>query len=253
MDVSFLKISTWACSLAALVFLTACQVEVYGGLNETEANLMLATLLERGVGTEKKSMGKNGFTVLVDEKDLVRSLEILRTNGLPQERYKTLGDVFSGQGMISSPVEEQARLSFAISQELADTFSKIDGVITARVHVVLGQHDQVSGQTNKPSAAIFLRHNQDSQVENMVAKIKEICATAVPGLEYEKVSVMLVPVRDDVLIPPPSAQAGLGERYSHIWTVAGLVILIAIASGLVLRKRGWLAFSPRRSDHKGHD
>ncbi|MDR1309673.1 MAG: EscJ/YscJ/HrcJ family type III secretion inner membrane ring protein, partial [Deltaproteobacteria bacterium] len=75
---------------------------------------MLSALLERGIDTEKISRGKNGFTIAVDKKDLIRSLEILRTNGLPQDRYKTLGEVFSGQGMISSMVEEQARLSFAI-------------------------------------------------------------------------------------------------------------------------------------------
>jgi type III secretion protein J len=112
-------------------------------------------------------------------------------------------------------------------------------VITARVHVVLGRNDQASGQTVKPSAAIFLRHNQDSQVENMVAKIKEISATAVPGLDYEKVSVMLVPVRDEVLIPPPSGQAGFWERYGLFLAATGLAVLAAALIGLILRKRGW--------------
>jgi type III secretion protein J len=243
--VSFRKFIARIWLALALLFLAACQVEVYSGLSETEANRMLATLLERGVETEKQSKGKNGFTILVDEKDLVRSLDILRANGLPREAFKTLGEVFSGQGMISSPVEEQARLSFALSQELAETFSKIDGVITARVHVVLGQNDQTSGRITKPSAAIFLRHNQDSRVENMVAKIKEIAATSVPGLEYDKVSVMLAPARDEVLIPPTVARAGFWGTYSLIAAVAGVVSLIFIAAGLILYRKGWRINSDR--------
>jgi type III secretion protein J len=227
---------------AALIFLAACQTEVYSGLTETEANLVLSALLERGVETEKVSAGKNGFSVLVSREDLVRSLEILRSSGLPPERYKTMGDVFSGQGMIASPVEEQARLAFAISQELADTLSKVDGVITARVHVVLGQNDQVSGRTTKPSAAIFLRHNQDSPAENLVARIKELSAAAVPDLEYEKVSVMLVPARAEVLIPRPPPRNGFLADYGLFAGGAGL---LALGAGVFfLRKRGWRLVRP---------
>lgn len=236
---SLRNIAAWACLALGTLALTACQTEVYSGLQETEANLMLSTLLERGIETEKLSQGKNGFTITVDKKDLVRSLEILRANGLPRETHQTLGQVFSGQGMISSPVEEQARLAFAISQELANTFSKIDGVITARVHVVLGQHDQASGLTTRPSAAVFLRHNQDSPVENMVAKIKEMSATAVPDLEYEKVSVMLVPVRNEVLLPGPPAQEGGGRKYLPVLAAGAVLAALAAGAALVLYKKGW--------------
>lgn len=49
-------------------------------------------------------------------------------------------------------------MAYAISQELSDTFSRIDGVLTARVHVVLGGTDQATDTRTLPSAAVFLRH-----------------------------------------------------------------------------------------------
>ena len=70
--------------------------------------------------------------------------------------------------MISSASEEQARMAYAISQELSDTFSRIDGVLTSRVHVVLGGTDQATDARILPSAAVFLRHTPDSPVVNLV-------------------------------------------------------------------------------------
>lgn len=117
----------------------------------------------------------------MDEDQLVQSLEILKENNLPRADYENLGKVFSGQGMISSASEEQARMAYAISQELSDTFSRIDGVLTARVHVVLGGTDQATDTRTLPSAAVFLRHTPDSPVVNLVAKIRELTSKGRAG------------------------------------------------------------------------
>ena len=135
-----------------------------------------------------------------------------------------MGEVFSGQGMISTPVEEQARLAYALSQELAETFSRIDGVLTARVHVVLAARDQTGAISTSPSAAVFLRHLPDSPAVNLPPKIKELSSKSVPGLSEEAVSVMLVPVRIDVVLPTNPDAGGFGGKTSLI--VGGLVILV---------------------------
>ena len=90
--------------------------------------------------------------------------------------------MFAGDGMISSTSEVQARMSYALSQELADTLSRIDGVLTARVHVVLGVNDKVNNITIAPSAAVFLRHTLDSPVVNLVPEIRELVAGARPAV-----------------------------------------------------------------------
>lgn len=216
-------------ALAALFFLVAgCQQALYSGLREEEANLMLATLLENGIAAEKISLGKNGYALSAPKEEVVRSLQILKSKGFPRESFRNKGDVFSGQGMISSPTEEQARLAFAISQELAETFSKIDGVLTARAHVVLGHHDATSGTTTPASAAVFLRHDPDSPAVDLQGKIKETCVQSVPGLSYEKVSVMLLPVREEVVLPTAPADETKKIGLYGLLGAAGLLVVLGV-------------------------
>lgn len=78
--------------------LLGCQVEVYRGLTEAQVNTMLSTLLKRGIRAEKTAAGKAGFTLSVDEDQLVQSLEILKENNLPRADYENLGKVFFRAG-----------------------------------------------------------------------------------------------------------------------------------------------------------
>lgn len=219
--------------------LIGCKVDVYQGLSESQANIMLATLLKHGIQAEKKAAGKNGFSLIVDDSVLIQSLEILRENNLPREDFENLGKVFSGQSMIASSSEEQARLSYALAQELSDTFSRIDGVLTSRVHVVLASTDQTTGARTPPSAAVFLRHTPESQVVNLVPKIREVTAKAVPGLHYDAVSVMLVPVRETVGVPM-QPQSGFLDFLSaeggppYLLIGASVLLLLAFAGLLAL-------------------
>ena len=211
------------------LFLSACKAEVYGGLNEEQANLMLSALLKRGVTVSKENKGKNGFTIAVEQAQLVQALEILRENGLPHDKFQSLGDVFKGQGMISSPLEGEARLAFALSQELSNTFARIDGVLSARVHVVLGKVDEAVNLRVNPSVSVFIRYNSDSSVVTMVAKIRELSANAVPGLTADKVSVMLVPVRETVTVPPVAAVA-----WYEGYVLPGLLAAALMGAGVAL-------------------
>jgi type III secretion protein J len=240
-----IRFSRWKTLLVSSLFLfllAACQQELHGGLPEDEANRILATLLENGIDAKKASKGKNGFSISVDESELARALRILERHSLPRENFKNLGEVFSGQGMIASPTEEQARLAFAIEQELAGTFSRIDGVLTARAHVALERHDAATGTRTPSSAAVFLRHVPDSPVVDLQGKIKELCVQAVPGLVYEKVSVMLVPVRAEVLLPDArplsnASAAGTGSSWG-LWGAAGATLFVFLAAGGLWCARG---------------
>ena len=84
--------------LSLLLLLSGCKVEMYSGLSEDQANQMLSTLLRRGIEAEKQAAGKNGYTLLVDDDQLVRALQVLKENSLPREAFKNLGEVFAGDG-----------------------------------------------------------------------------------------------------------------------------------------------------------
>lgn len=220
---------------ALLLTLAGCKVEMYTGLGEEEANLMLSTLLRRGISAEKAAAGKEGYSLSVESDEMVQALQILRENSLPRETFQSLGDVFSGQSMISSASEEQARMAYALSQELADTFSRIDGVLTARVHVVMGVNDPVNGINIEPSAAVFLRHTPESPVVNLVPDIRRVTSRAVAGLRYDNVAVMLVPVRESVTVPQVRAVTGIAlftpDGFNFLLLVQ-IVLVSAILTGL---------------------
>ena len=221
--------------LPALFMLLACQTQIYTGLDEEQANAMLSVLLKRGIQAEKNAQGKNGYAISVEESQVVRALQLLKDNSLPRDTFATLGSIFGGGGMISSASEEQAKMTWALSQELSNTFSRIDGVLTARVHVVLGVNDPLNNVKIPPSATVFLRHTPDSLVTTLVSDIRKATAGAVAGLTYDNVTVMLVPVRESVTVPnlappPPSL---FGETFSLpllLQTVA--LALIFAAAGI---------------------
>ena len=187
--------------LSLCAALLGCQVEVYRGLTEAQVNTMLSTLLKRGIRAEKTAAGKAGFTLSVDEDQLVQSLEILKENNLPRADYENLGKVFSGQGMISSASEEQARMAYAISQELSDTFSRIDGVLTARVHVVLGGTDQATDTCLPPPFS------------SAIPRIR-LSSTWSP----KSVSLRPRPCRISTMNVFPSCSFRFGNRFPYPWS-----------------------------------
>ncbi|MCR4666688.1 MAG: type III secretion inner membrane ring lipoprotein SctJ [Desulfovibrio sp.] len=226
----------FALILPLLFLLSACQTQIYTGLDEEQANAMLSVLLKRGIKVEKISQGKTGYAISVEDEQVVRALQLLRDNSLPRDTFASLGTVFAGGGMISSASEEQARMTWALSQELSNTFSRIDGVLTARVHVVLGVNDPLNNVNIPPSATVFLRHTPESIVTALISDIRKATAGAVAGLSYDKVTVMLVPVREAVTVPqaPPPPPTLFGERFSLpllLQTLAMSLIIASIALG----------------------
>lgn len=243
--------------LIVLVALTGCKEQLYSQMDEAEANEMLVTLLKRGVEAQKVAAGKTGFNIMVEKEDLIRALEIIKEHSLPREQFQSLGTVFSGQGMIASQTEEQARLGFAISEELANTFSKIDGVLNARVHIVLVHHDQASGLTTPPSAAVFIRHTKDSPVSGMIAGIKDTAAKAVPGLNIDNVSVMTELFQESILAPRLKVPKWYEDPLNAAGAVVAVMVLfIALVLGVMQlcgRTLGWRKVSKADSDEATPD
>ena len=186
-----------------LFLLAGCQQELFMDLSEKDANAMMSALLKRGVYAVKTDQGKGMFTVSVDESQVVSSLEILRRQSLPPTLYASLGSTFPKEGMMSSPVEEEARLGYAIAQELAGTCAELDGVLNTRAHVVLQKQDPVTEALTPATASLFIRYLPGSAVEQYVPHIRNLAAKAVPNLKYDNTYVFLFPASDTIIMPPP--------------------------------------------------
>jgi type III secretion protein J len=187
--------------LSLFCLLGGCKTTVYSNLSELEANEILVALANGGIHSYKTALDKGVFEIRVEESLLPRSVEILIAAGLPRSKFQTMGDIFKKESMVSTPLEEKARLIFALSQELASTIAVIDGVLDARVHLVLPETDNFGKQVSPSTASIFIKHRADIELSSQVAQIKYLAAGSIRDLKYEAISVYLFPAASSPLMP----------------------------------------------------
>lgn len=222
----------WLAALALLAALGGCKVGLYSGLNEQEANEMVAALTGDGIDADKERLENNQWQVLVDKGDLPASLDLLRAQGLPNDRYASMGDVFQKQGLVSTPSEERMRYIYAMSQELSQTLRKVDGVVSARVHVVIPANDPLSDKIRPSSAAVFIKHRSDVDLRLLAPAVKELVAHSIEGLSHEQVSLSLFEARR-----APPGKAAVAARDGMVLGVVpaqtALVLLVLLLASAV--------------------
>ncbi|GAB1387137.1 hypothetical protein MASR1M59_22850 [Melaminivora sp.] len=211
-------LQTWGRVLLLMLcalLLSACgaRVDLLGAVPEDEANEVLAALLRADIPAGKTA-GKEGMVSVQVQSDQVgRALQVLRDNGLPRERFAGMGQVFKKEGLISSPLEERARYIYALSQELSGTLSRIDGVLAARVHVVLPERG-AAGEPGVPStAAVFIKHQDGYNLDLIQPQIRRLVTNSIPGLAADRVSVIFVAAQARAGAAAPEA----GPPLSRVW------------------------------------
>jgi type III secretion protein J len=175
--------------VAALALLQDCKVDLYNKLGEPEANEVLAALVAAGIDATKISPDDKSWSIQVDKNHLGNALEVLRSQGLPRERHANMGDIFKKQGLVSTPSEERIRYIYALSQELSDTLTQIDGVLVARVHVVIPANDPLSDKVKPSSASIFIKHRADANLQAVAPAVKNLVMRGIEGLSYDNISL----------------------------------------------------------------
>ncbi len=179
----------------ACVLLAGCQKQLYGSLTEDEANAVLAALLEASIPAEKQEGDESTFVIMVEETEFANAVRVLAEHALPGARFENLGTVFGKNAMFSTPMEEKARYLYAMQEELSNTISKIDGVLLARVHLVMPESDQMGRESSIPSAAVFVKHLDDERHDPdlHLRQIRDIVAASVPKLNRDSIVVSFFP------------------------------------------------------------
>ena len=185
------KNSLLAVFACAAICLAGCQAELYSDLSEDDANQMMAVLMANGIDTEKQAVGKTGFQLSIEKNQILRAVAVLKDAGFPKPKYESVGDAFQPRGLMSSPFEERIRYVYALGEDVAKTLSRIDGVMTARVHIVLPETSDL-GQPVKPSsAAVFIKHTPGVDLDYFIPQIKRLVSSSIEGLDYSAVTVVL--------------------------------------------------------------
>lgn len=228
--------------LLPLLFLAGCnKVELYSGLHESEANQMMALLLENGVDCEKLPGAEGTFILHVESDSFARSIEILKEHGFPRATYQGVGQVFEKSGLVSSPSEERIRFMHALSQDIAGTIALIDGVLNAQVHIVLPNNNPFVQDAHPSSAAVFISYRPDSNVPGSVSLIKNLVMNSVEGLSYDKISIALFPANLKTIPLPQHKDSS--KNNPIIFLIIGLVVAALIGGGVF----GWLKMSKKNT------
>ena len=231
--------------------LAGCKEDLYTKLSEREANEMLAVLLRNGVEASRTS-SKDGLSVLhVDDSQKSIAIEILKGKGYPRQTYANFGEVFKGNGFVASPTEERARFMFALSEELSKTISTIDGVVSARVHMVMPKNDPFRLEKAAPSASVFIRYDSSMSMTALVPQIKTMIANSVEGVAYDKVSVVMSPV-DMNTLDVSLAREAISEKKFEFFEYIAVFVAFLFAAFVLLRNQ-LKKFSPLRLFRREND
>jgi len=244
-----------ALALAGLATLGGCTTGVLHGLDEPAANEALAALERAGIGAEKvpEEGGQTGgqtaaFALRVPRGDATRALDVLRVRGLPREHRHGFAEVYGQPSLIPTASEERARYLEAAAGEIERTLETAEGIVSARVHLVMEESDPLAleGKPRTPARAAVLVKAADGRAPLTEAEIQKLVAGSVPGLDPRAVAVVITaaPSSSDVSLGPlaavgpfrvtPSSRAPLIASFAVALAVIGVLAALLLAA---LRKR----------------
>jgi type III secretion protein J len=244
--------------LCLMLLLSGCsdETDLFSGLSEQDSNDVIASLADQHIDARKRSE-KTGVVISVATGDINRAVRILDAAGLPRRSRTSLGEIFKKEGVISTPLEERARYIYALSQELEATLSQIDGVIVARVHVVLPERIAPGEPVQPASAAVFIKHTSALDPDSVRGRIQQMVASSIPGmsgeaLDSKKFAIVFVPAAEfqdtERLVnfgPFLVDSDNLGFWKSMLWAAPFAAVLLILL--LVLSIRGdWRSAVLRR-------
>jgi type III secretion protein J len=233
------------------ITVASCKSDLYTNLDQRHANEIVATLRQHGIPADRSVTKGDRISVSVEESRFAEAVAVLKDNGLPRQEFATLGEVFKRDGLVNSPFQERAQMIFALSQELSRTVSEIDGVLTARVHLVLPENDPLRQQLVPSSASVFIRHHASIPMNDLVPQVKMLVANGVAGLAYDKVSVILVPVAERAPVAGNERGVELATRargrgngpFVADWPLYSLAALVMALAGVLAF--AWWRHRPR--------
>ena len=176
--------------------LVGCQIDLYSGLSENDVNNMMSILLSNDIAAEKiKNKKEATYTLAIDKSKIPESVQLLKEHGYPKEKIEKMSDLFKQEGLVSSPTEERARYIYALSQSVQETLGNIDGVLVARVHVVMPENNPYTDKIAPSSASVFIKYHPRTNLSDIKSEIKMIVEASIEGLTYDNVTVILLPAQ----------------------------------------------------------
>lgn len=196
-----LKCSCLGVMILSLLACSESRVDIVNGVNQKSANSIILDLEQSHITTTKLQAKDGTYSIQVPKNKQMEALAILKQNGEPFSDYVSIGTIFKKEGFISSPLEEHARLIYALNQEIDNMLMSISGVIQVKTQVSLPLPNDNLWQTDLPhsSASVLIKYKPGSRIDLYLARMKNLVANAVPGLTPDRVEIITVQQNDSSL------------------------------------------------------
>lgn len=211
------------------------------GLTEGEAREIIVLLQDHGISADYQEVTKEraapSYTVSVmgGSPSLVEAWRVMQENGLPRPKSAGLEDVYANPGLIPTAAQEKAKLLVGLSGEISRMLNSVDGVVDARVQVVLPDDNPLidRSQWHPPSAAVLLKY-QGAQPPLREDQIKALVAKGVEGLTPENIAVVFNKVQPKA--PPAHDVFWLLENQQFVLALLVLLIVETLCLMIFLGK-----------------
>ena len=207
------------------------------GLDQVQANEVVAVLQRNNIAAQKQTQGKLGYSVHIQNADFAAAVDLLTVYSLPSRPRSEVAQMFPADAMVASPRAEKARLYSALEQRLEQSLSTLEGIVSARVHV---SYDLDAGEGGRKAQPIHLSalalHERDIDPQGLINDIKRFLKNSFAGVEYDNISVVLSP-RSLTQHIAPSPLAPTASRNSLWLLLGGLLLAGALLAGWIRYQR----------------
>jgi len=160
---------------------------LFSNLELADAGAIVSDLESRNI---KYSLQDGGRTILIDEKmvDTYR-MDLAMNNMLPDS--STGFEIFDNTGLMVTDEDRQIMYQRALTGELQRTISSIDGINSAKVHLVIPQKSIFDTETRNSSASVVIDVKPGHNVsEPAVRGIAAMVSGAVDNMPIENIQVI---------------------------------------------------------------
>jgi type III secretion protein J len=176
----------------------ACTTDLLHDLDESSANAAVTALEGAGIAAEKTtaeaatSAVAPRFGLRVPSRQTARALAVLAEVGLPRAVRSGFAEIYARPALIPSAFEERARFVLAAAAEVERTLESVDGVVSARVHLVPEEPDPsaLDGRNRSPARAAVLLRVRPGVPGLPLTDVQRLIAGSIPGLDPTAVVVV---------------------------------------------------------------
>lgn len=160
---------------------------LFAGVDMREASEITQRLEQADIPYELRG---EGGSIYVARSRVLDARMMLSAEGLPS-RGSIGYEIFDEPDALGqTQFQQNINRLRALEGELARTIASLDGIASARVHLVLPERQLFARETEQPSASIVLQLRRDELTAQQVRAIRNLVASATPGLTSNRVTIL---------------------------------------------------------------